>query len=75
MFDESSDRYKDSNPLGSPSKPIELFIPPIDLVNSISQIAEANGSEDNTKNQVRNNEKEILTIRDEHIKFVIASQV
>ncbi|KAH0672347.1 hypothetical protein KY290_024583 [Solanum tuberosum] len=73
VFDELSDRYEDSNPLGTSSKLVELSLSSNDLVNYVSRLAVINGCNDDAKNGDKNDEEEIGTIKDEPIEFVIAN--
>ncbi|KAH0650098.1 hypothetical protein KY284_030010 [Solanum tuberosum] len=73
MFDELSDRYEDSNPLDTSNKLIELSIAPNDLLNSFSRLVVVNGCNEEAKNEDNNDEEDVVTIRDEPIKFVIAN--
>ncbi|WMV27261.1 hypothetical protein MTR67_020646 [Solanum verrucosum] len=70
VFGESSDRHKDAHSLGTSSKPIELFIPPNDLVSSISKV---NSCGDDVKNEDKNDEEEIVSIINKPIELVIAN--
>ncbi|WMV58390.1 hypothetical protein MTR67_051775, partial [Solanum verrucosum] len=70
VFDESSDRHKNAHSLGTSSKPIELFIPPNDLVSSISKV---NSCGDDVKNEDTNDKEEIVSIRNKPIELVIAN--
>ncbi|KAG5614809.1 hypothetical protein H5410_014633 [Solanum commersonii] len=65
VFDELPGRYKDSNPLCRSSKLIELSISPNDLVNSVSRLAVVSCCNDDAKNEDKNDEEDIVTIRDE----------
>uniref|UniRef100_M1BNP4 Retrotransposon protein n=1 Tax=Solanum tuberosum TaxID=4113 RepID=M1BNP4_SOLTU len=71
VFDESSDRHKDANSLCTSSKPIEFFITPNDLVSFVSKIENSCG--DDVENEDKNDEEEIVTIRNKPIEFVIAN--
>ncbi|KAH0686320.1 hypothetical protein KY284_016873 [Solanum tuberosum] len=71
VFDESSDRHKDAKSLCTSSKPIEFFITPNDLVSSVSKIENSCG--DDFENEDKNDEEEIVTIRNKLIEFVIAN--
>ncbi|KAG5630626.1 hypothetical protein H5410_002343 [Solanum commersonii] len=71
VFDESSDRHKDANSLCTSSKPIEFFITHNDLVSSVSKIENSCG--DDVENEDKNDEEEIVTIRNKPIEFVIAN--
>ncbi|KAG5607221.1 hypothetical protein H5410_028713 [Solanum commersonii] len=73
VFDELSDRYEDSNPLGTYNNLVELSLSSNDLVNYVSQLAVINGCNDDAKNGDKNDEEEIGTIKDEPIEFVIAN--
>ncbi|KAH0716999.1 hypothetical protein KY290_013560 [Solanum tuberosum] len=70
VFGESSDIHKDAHSLGTSSKPIELFIPPNDLVSSISKV---NSCGDDVKNEDKNDEEEIVSIINKPIELVIAN--
>ncbi|KAH0698080.1 hypothetical protein KY289_015562 [Solanum tuberosum] len=71
VFGESSDRHKDANSLCTSSKPIEFFFTPNDLVCSISKIENSCG--DDVENEDKNDEEEIVNIRNKPIEFVIAN--
>ncbi|KAH0753918.1 hypothetical protein KY290_024188 [Solanum tuberosum] len=71
VFGESSDRHKDANSLCTSSKPIEFFITPNDLVSSVSKIENSCG--DDVENEDKNEEEEIVSIRNKPIEFVIAN--
>ncbi|WMV37084.1 hypothetical protein MTR67_030469 [Solanum verrucosum] len=73
MFDELSDRYEDSNPLDTSNKLIELSIAPNDLLNYFSRLVVVNGCNEEAKNEDNNDEEDVVTIRDEPIKFVSAN--
>lgn len=65
-----SDRHKDAHSLGTSSKPIELFIPPNDLVSSISKV---NSCGDDVKNEDKNDEEETVSIINKPIELMIAN--
>ncbi|WMV08174.1 hypothetical protein MTR67_001559 [Solanum verrucosum] len=67
VFGESSDRHKDAHSLGTSSKPIELFLPPNDIVSSISKV---NSCGEDVKNEDKNDEEEIVSIRNKPIELV-----
>ncbi|KAH0712329.1 hypothetical protein KY289_008288 [Solanum tuberosum] len=71
VFDESSDRHKDANSLCTFSKPIEFFITPNDLESYVCKIENSCG--DDVENEDKNDEEEIVTIRNKPIEFVIAN--
>ncbi|KAH0684341.1 hypothetical protein KY289_022093 [Solanum tuberosum] len=73
VLDESSDMHKDANYLYTSSKPIELFIPPNDMVNFVSKIVVVHSYGDDVKNEDKNDEEETFSIRNEPIEFVIAN--
>ncbi|KAG5585066.1 hypothetical protein H5410_045500 [Solanum commersonii] len=70
VFGESSDWHKDAHYLGTSSKHIEIFIPPNDLVSSVSKVNSCGGD---VKNEDKNDEEEIVSIRNKPIELVIAN--
>ncbi|WMV45203.1 hypothetical protein MTR67_038588 [Solanum verrucosum] len=70
VFGESSDWHKDAHYLDTSNKHIEIFILPNDLVSSVSKVNSCGGD---VKNEDKNDEEEIVSIRNKPIELVIAN--